>query len=168
MTSRPNLKDLRPEALREQFRKDGIKPFHADQVVAWLYARCVDDPAEMTDLPADLRTTLASDWQTRALDLVAVQKSTDGTRKLALRAVDGAVVAIKATLQWPVVFLQFAFVSLERGDVPLPRCIVAIPCAAQHLCDRDAAVVEVASVAGPTLLAVDHPADACLVCIEAG
>ena len=92
MTSLPDLKGLRPEALREQFRKDGIKPFHADQVVAWLYARGVDNPAEMTDLPAELRSTLASNWQTRALELAAVQKSADGTRKLALRAVDDAVV----------------------------------------------------------------------------
>ena len=88
----PNLKDFALEALREQFRQDGIKPFHADQVVSWLYAKRVDDPLEMTNLPADLRNRLSAEWSTHALDVASVQKSTDGTRKFALRANDGAVI----------------------------------------------------------------------------
>ena len=88
----PNFKDHAPEALRERFRSAGIAPYRADQVASWLYRRGVDDPREMTDLAADLREQLALEWSSRALETQLVQRSTDGTRKLALRARDGAVV----------------------------------------------------------------------------
>jgi len=86
---RPNLKDHGPEALRERFREAGLPAYRADQVAGWLYRRGVDDPAAMTDLAADLRRRLAADWDTRALEPGAAQRSTDGTRKLALRTWDG-------------------------------------------------------------------------------
>jgi 23S rRNA (adenine2503-C2)-methyltransferase len=86
----PNLKDHAPETLRERFRAAGIAPYRADQVVAWLYRRGVDDPHAMTDLGASLREQLAAEWSTRGLETEAVQRSSDGTRKLALRTRDGA------------------------------------------------------------------------------
>lgn len=88
--SLPNLKDHAPEALRERFRAAGIAPYRADQVAAWLYRRGVDDPREMTDLGSALRERLAAEWATRSLETASVQRSSDGTRKLALRAGDGA------------------------------------------------------------------------------
>lgn len=89
---RPHLKDLPVEALRERFAQDGIAPYRADQVAAWLYARGVDDPHAMTDLPQELRQRLAAEWRTRALEVEAVQRSVDGTTKARLVAADGAVV----------------------------------------------------------------------------
>jgi 23S rRNA (adenine2503-C2)-methyltransferase len=88
----PNLKDHSIEALRERFRGDGLEPWRADQVASWLYARRVDDPAAMTDLPAALRERLAAEWETRALEPEALARSSDGTRKATLRARDGALV----------------------------------------------------------------------------
>ena len=44
----------------------------------------------MTDLGRELRTRLADAWQTRALEIDAVQRSNDGTLKAVLRAADGA------------------------------------------------------------------------------
>jgi 23S rRNA (adenine2503-C2)-methyltransferase len=46
----------------------------------------------MTDLPLALREQLAAEWQVRALEIDAVEHSTDGTCKGVLRAHDGALV----------------------------------------------------------------------------
>ncbi len=89
---RPHLKDYSVEALRGRFRAAGLPPYRADQVAGWLYARGVDDPHGMTDLGLELRGRIAREWRTRALELVDVAESGDGTRKGRLVAEDGAVV----------------------------------------------------------------------------
>ena len=89
---RLNLKDLGLDALREHFHAAGIARYHADQVAAWLYQRGVEDPLEMTDLDLELRRKLSLEWETRALELEALQASTDGTRKLVLRTRDSELV----------------------------------------------------------------------------
>jgi len=86
------LKAHSPDALREQFRSRGFPAYRADQVLEWLYRHEIDDPEQMTNLPADLRAELAGSWSLRALELVQAQRSVDGTRKLALRAADGAII----------------------------------------------------------------------------
>ncbi len=88
---RPQLRDFSPAALRARFKAEGIAPYRADQVAAWLYARGVDDPREMTDLPAELRERLVAGYETRALEVRDPQVSADGTIKAALVARDGAV-----------------------------------------------------------------------------
>jgi len=88
----PNLKDLDPPGLRERLAASGVAPYRAEQILAWLYARGVEDLHAMTDLALDLRERLAGQWQTRALETVALQRSIDGTRKAVLRAADGAVI----------------------------------------------------------------------------
>ncbi len=87
----PNLKDLDPPGLRERLGTEGVAPYRAEQILAWLYARGIEDPHEMTDLGRDLRERLAGGWRTRALETAALQRSVDGTRKALLRAADGAV-----------------------------------------------------------------------------
>ncbi|HEY8120896.1 MAG TPA: 23S rRNA (adenine(2503)-C(2))-methyltransferase RlmN [Myxococcota bacterium] len=89
---RPNLRDFAPDALRARFKAEGISAYRADQVVQWLYARGVDDPAAMTDLPAELRERLASDYGTRALRVQDPQFSVDGTIKAALVTHDERVI----------------------------------------------------------------------------
>ena len=88
---RPNLKDFSPPRLRERFAADGLPAWRADQVASWLYARGVEDPRAMTDLPAELRELLLARFETRALEVASVSRSEDGTLKAALRARDGAV-----------------------------------------------------------------------------
>jgi len=85
---RPNLKDYSVETLRERFAREGFEPYRAEQVAGWLYRRGVDDPAAMTDLGRALRAHLAEAWETRALEVEAVQRSGDGTLKALLRARD--------------------------------------------------------------------------------
>jgi len=88
---RPHLKDYPLEELRLRFERAGLAPYRALQVQQWLYGRGVDDPYAMTDLGAELRSRLAQEWRTRALELEQVQRSADGTVKGRLRAADGAV-----------------------------------------------------------------------------
>lgn len=90
--TRPNLKDYSVERLRERFAEDGLRPFRADQIAAWLYRRGVEDPLQMTDLARDVREKLAAEWDTSALEVARVDRSRDGTLKAALRAADGALV----------------------------------------------------------------------------
>jgi 23S rRNA (adenine2503-C2)-methyltransferase len=94
--ARPCVKDHGRVALRSRFEALGWPAYRADQLMQWIYTRGVDDPAAMTDLPVDLRERLAREWTTRALSLRAVQRSTDGTRKLALATSDGS--ALEAVL----------------------------------------------------------------------
>ncbi|MDJ0868558.1 MAG: 23S rRNA (adenine(2503)-C(2))-methyltransferase RlmN [Myxococcota bacterium] len=86
------LKGHTIEGLREAFAAEGIRPYRAEQLAAWLYARGVEDPERMTDLPADLRERLGQDWRVRALDVEALQRSADGTIKGRLRADDGELI----------------------------------------------------------------------------
>jgi 23S rRNA (adenine2503-C2)-methyltransferase len=92
VSARPQLKDHAPEALRRRFAAQGIAPFRAEQVAAWLYARGVEDPRAMTDLSQELRERLAAEWETRALEVAQVERSRDGTLKAGLVAADGAQV----------------------------------------------------------------------------
>ena len=76
---------LPPEELAEAFARDGVERYRAGQVTRWVWQRGERDFAGMTDLGKALRTRLAGQWSTRALRLAAVERSRDGTRKLALR-----------------------------------------------------------------------------------
>jgi 23S rRNA (adenine2503-C2)-methyltransferase len=89
---RPQLKDYPLEELSARFERAGVAAYRAQQVHQWLYGRGVDDPHAMTDLAMDLRSRLASEWRSRALELEGLQRSVDGTLKGRLRAVDGAEV----------------------------------------------------------------------------
>jgi 23S rRNA (adenine2503-C2)-methyltransferase len=90
--STANLKDYSLARLRARLAADGLRPFRADQIAAWLYRRGVEDPEAMTDLPLDVRARLASDFELRALEVRTLQHSRDGTRKAILRARDGSLV----------------------------------------------------------------------------
>ena len=88
---RPQLKDQSIASLRARFAETGVEPWRAEQVASWLYARGVEDPAEWTDLPRDLRARLADEWQFHALAWDGLERSADGTAKGRLRAADGGV-----------------------------------------------------------------------------
>ena len=90
--ARKNLRDFAPDTLRARFKAEGISAYRADQVAQWLYARGVDDPAQMTDLPAELRERLASDYGGSALRVRDPRVSVDGTQKAALVTHDERVI----------------------------------------------------------------------------
>ncbi len=89
MSTSPNLKDYSLASLRARFAEEGIPAYRANQIMAWLYQRDVDDLAQMTDLSVELRDVLAKRYETRAVEIAQADKSTDGTRKLALTTHEG-------------------------------------------------------------------------------
>ncbi len=93
---RPNLKDYSREALRKLFKARGWPAYRGDQLATWLYKNGVDDLDRMTNLPAAIRSELAREFDLRSLEVVETQRSTDGTQKLLLAALDG--VRIEAVL----------------------------------------------------------------------
>ena len=70
----------------------GQPRFRAKQLERWLYGRGAKSFAEMTDLPAGLRDTLADRLALPTPIIRQRQQSTDGTRKYLLELADGATI----------------------------------------------------------------------------
>src|SRR5919199_2092355 len=89
---RPLAQDLTPSELESLLGELGQPRYRARQVFHWLHARYVGSWEEMTDLPAGLRATLAERLDVAAGEIVADQRSSDGTRKLLIRLRDGQTI----------------------------------------------------------------------------
>jgi 23S rRNA (adenine2503-C2)-methyltransferase len=70
----------------------GQPPLRVKQLRRWLVAGRAESFADMTDLPADLRTQLAADWSPFGTQIVRHLKSSDGTQKLLLKLHDGGLI----------------------------------------------------------------------------
>ncbi len=67
-----------------------IKPsFRAKQIYGWIYQKYVDSFEEMINLPKDLRSELSSKYDISTLNIVAKEKSCDGSIKYLFRLRDG-------------------------------------------------------------------------------
>ena len=88
-----HLADLGLAERRLAVAELGERAFRADQLSRHYFARFTDEPAEMTDLPATVRDSLAADLLPRLLTAER-ELSCDGgaTRKTLWRAFDGALV----------------------------------------------------------------------------
>jgi 23S rRNA (adenine2503-C2)-methyltransferase len=87
-----HLADLDPAQRRAAVVELGEPAFRADQLSRHYFARLTDDPAEMTDLPADLRASLGSALLPALLTAQREQECDGGTtRKTLWRAFDGAL-----------------------------------------------------------------------------
>lgn len=86
-----SLLGLERPALEAFFVSLGEKPYHARQVMLWMYQRQVDDFAAMTDLGKNLRIKLADCAEIRLPPVLNDQLSADGTRKwlLGVDAING-------------------------------------------------------------------------------
>lgn len=93
MTAPINLLDLTPdealERLREHFRATGEADYRASQVVRHLWERPVAAFADMTALPLPLRSALSDRFVIPRLEIVARQRSTDGTEKFLFKLPEG-------------------------------------------------------------------------------
>jgi 23S rRNA (adenine2503-C2)-methyltransferase len=83
---RTNLLGLPRPALEGFVTQLGSKPFRARQLMNWIYKRGAGSFADMTDLAKDFRARLGAAAEVRAPDIVAVQRSADGTSKWLLKA----------------------------------------------------------------------------------
>jgi 23S rRNA (adenine2503-C2)-methyltransferase len=88
-TSRPDLAELDREELEHALADLGVPRYHGRQVYRWIHRRGVTDPAAMSDLGAELRTTLATSADISTPVLESRQTSTDGTAKFLFRLADG-------------------------------------------------------------------------------
>jgi 23S rRNA (adenine2503-C2)-methyltransferase len=80
-SARLNLLGLTREALTELIESLGRRPFHAQQIMRWLYQRRVLDFDAMTDLSQDLRRELGEIASLDVPRVAETQESADGTRK---------------------------------------------------------------------------------------
>jgi 23S rRNA (adenine2503-C2)-methyltransferase len=81
-----------PEEWTEALRPLGGRAFHARQLFRWMHARAVLDTERMTDLPRELRASLASFGIEQTFVVSDVRRSADSTRKLLVRLRDAATV----------------------------------------------------------------------------
>jgi 23S rRNA (adenine2503-C2)-methyltransferase len=84
--ARTNLLGVPRPALEAWVAPLGARPFRARQLMNWIYKRGVGSIAEMTDLSREFRARLALAAEVRAPQIVAVQRSADGTSKWLLKA----------------------------------------------------------------------------------
>jgi 23S rRNA (adenine2503-C2)-methyltransferase len=88
-----HLADLAPAERADAVRELGQPAFRARQLSTHYFGRLVDDPAEMTDLPASGRDALVEGMLPRLLTPVSVRTADDGaTVKTLWRLFDGALV----------------------------------------------------------------------------
>lgn len=89
--ARTGLLGVARETIEACIGRLGQPRYRADQVLGWVYARGVVDPAAMTDLPRALREALAAEFgaqpDTRP---AATETSADGTVKVTVELADGA------------------------------------------------------------------------------
>ncbi len=89
-TTPVHLRDLPLADLRDRLLCAGEPEYRFRQLATWIYARLEDNFAAMSDLPLELRESLASTTMVRSARIVAVQQSAvDGTRKFLFEFPDG-------------------------------------------------------------------------------
>jgi 23S rRNA (adenine2503-C2)-methyltransferase len=81
-----------PEEWTEAVTRLGGRAFHGKQVFRWIMARSVMVPAEMSDLPKELRAKLAEEGVEPVLSVTNERVSTDRTKKLLVTTKDGMTV----------------------------------------------------------------------------
>jgi 23S rRNA (adenine2503-C2)-methyltransferase len=89
---RINLLGLARTELESLFAGLGEKPFHARQVLRWIYKAGVSDIGAMTDLSRSLRAQLSELAEIRPPEVLSEHESADGTRKWLLAAGAGQAV----------------------------------------------------------------------------
>jgi len=92
METKKNIRSLDKTALKEYLVSIGEKPFRASQIYDWMWKKGVHEFSKMSNLPPNLRDTLAESFVIHKLTVDDAQKSSDGTLKSAFLLYDGNVV----------------------------------------------------------------------------
>ena len=82
-----NLKNLQNYCKEQQF-----PAFRAKQIDSWIHTHCIIDPAEMKNLPADLKAALKKDFHAPGSVISESSKSPDQVEKLLLELHDGELI----------------------------------------------------------------------------
>jgi len=89
MFDRHDLAEMELTELEQALESMGHARFHGRQIFQWLHKRGITDFGQMSDLPRDLRTQLASDFLVRTPVVDRIERSIDGPTKFLLRLPDG-------------------------------------------------------------------------------
>lgn len=88
MNTRRDLAELDRPELEAALAAEGWERFRARQIFRWIYRRGVTNADLMTDLSRDLRAILASRFTLTSPEILARERSVDGTEKFLLRLAD--------------------------------------------------------------------------------
>ena len=84
-----NIKDYNLDALKEEMKNIGEKPFRAEQIFKWLYQDKVTSFDEMLNLSLELREKLKQNYTICNFEIIRKQESSDGTIKYLFDVLDG-------------------------------------------------------------------------------
>ena len=84
-----NIKDYNLDALKEEMKEIGEKPFRAEQIFKWLYEEKVTSFDEMLNLSLDLREKLKQEYTICNFEIIKKQEAKDGTIKYLFDVLDG-------------------------------------------------------------------------------
>jgi 23S rRNA (adenine2503-C2)-methyltransferase len=87
--ARTDLAGLTAAEVSDLLVELGGKPFQGKQLFRWIHKKGVTDFAAMTDLPKELRGSLAGRAEISTPEVVRKDTSSDGTTKFLLRLADG-------------------------------------------------------------------------------
>lgn len=85
MTDKINLLDFNYQQMRTFFNDLGEKPFRAQQIMQWVHQAGLNDFSQMSNLGKSLRERLSQIAEIRLPEMMACQKSSDGTHKWLLK-----------------------------------------------------------------------------------
>lgn len=92
MEKRKDIRNITAEELKQWVLQKGEKSFRASQLDDWLWKKSASSFEDMANLPAAFRKELNSDFFIPKLTISEMQRSNDGTIKLAFRLHDGYLV----------------------------------------------------------------------------
>ncbi|MCC6661654.1 MAG: 23S rRNA (adenine(2503)-C(2))-methyltransferase RlmN [Phycisphaerales bacterium] len=110
-----------PETLGEWCRVRGMPAFRAGQVLEWVYAKRVADPAAMTNLSTRDREALAGEVTFLSGSVIRQEDATDGTRKLLIQWSDGSQHAPSAATNLPIVN---SVLNPQPSSLPQTECVM--------------------------------------------
>jgi 23S rRNA (adenine2503-C2)-methyltransferase len=88
----PSLTGLSHEELTSWLKEQGEPAFRANQILDWMWKKKADSIDAMSNLPATLRSKLASSFRLASLSHTHTQGSADTTRKFLFKLHDGRYV----------------------------------------------------------------------------
>ncbi len=87
-----DIRALTKDQLRDFFVSQGDKAFRGSQVYEWLWRKSAHTFKDMTNISKETRQMLEDNFVINHIEVEAIQRSTDGTIKNAIRLHDGLIV----------------------------------------------------------------------------
>ncbi|MBW2569289.1 MAG: 23S rRNA (adenine(2503)-C(2))-methyltransferase RlmN [Deltaproteobacteria bacterium] len=88
-SSKTNIIDLDIEQLISWLEGYNVKPYHASQILKWLYKWQADSFDVMTDIKKEIRELLSLNFTIKRLEIIRTEISQDGTKKYLFKLKDG-------------------------------------------------------------------------------